>query len=38
MRVRSLGVGSLPIHGFDPIYIEREREIDCGWLSLGGGH
>jgi len=34
VRVRSLGVGSLPIHMFDPIYIERE--IDCGWLSLGG--
>ena len=26
MRVRSLGVGSLPIHMFDPIYIEKERE------------
>ena len=25
MRVRSLGVGSLPIHGFDPIYIEIDR-------------
>jgi hypothetical protein len=35
VRVRSLGVGSPPIHMFDPIYIYRE--IDCGWLSLGGG-
>ncbi len=34
VRVRSLGVGSPPIHMFDPIYIYRE--IDCGWLSLGG--
>jgi len=25
VRVRSLGVGSPPIHRFDPIYIERDR-------------
>ena len=35
MRVRSLGVGSLPIHMFDPIYIERER--DRLWLAEFGG-
>jgi hypothetical protein len=35
VRVRSLGVGSLPIHMFDPIYIYRER--DRLWLAEFGG-
>jgi hypothetical protein len=33
VRVRSLGVGSPPIHMFDPIYIERDRL----WLAEFGG-
>ena len=33
MRVRSLGIGSPPIHMFDPIYIERDRL----WLAEFGG-
>ena len=33
MRVRSLGVGSPPIHRFDPIYRERDRL----WLAEFGG-